>query len=156
MLGGGHENERRAGTENLAAIVGLAEVTERFVTSPVFASDRLLSLRQPLIHLCETLEGVVLRTPEHLSLANTVAFTAEGCDSLSLLAALDLAGICASSGSACSACSLETSHVLLAMGVQPALAKSLVRFSLGRENTADEVAHVGRVLPAIIEQIRSS
>ncbi len=156
ILGGGHENERRAGTENLAAIIGFTEATERFVTTPVFPSERLLSLRQPLIHLCETLAGVVLCTPRQSSLANTLAFTAEGCDSLSLLAALDLAGICASSGSACSAGSLETSHVLLAMGVEPALAKTLIRFSLGRENTAAEVAHVVSVLPAIIQQIRSS
>ncbi|MBI2927249.1 MAG: cysteine desulfurase [Verrucomicrobia bacterium] len=156
ILGGGHESERRAGTENLAAIVGFAEATERFITPPVFPTERLLSLKRPLSHLCEAMAGVVLRSPSHVSLANTVAFTAEGCDSLSLLAALDLAGICASSGSACSAGSLETSHVLLAMGVEPTLAKSLVRFSLGRENTAEEVAHVGHVLPAIIEQIRSS
>jgi cysteine desulfurase len=79
-----------------------------------------------------------------------VAFTVESVDSMTLLAGLDLEGVCASSGSACSAGSLEPSHVLLALGVAQSTANSLVRFSLGRENTEEEVAIVEQVLPEII------
>ena len=69
-------------------------------------------------------------------LNNTVAFTVEHADSIALLAGLDMEGICASSGSACSAGSLEPSHVMLALGVEPTLANSLVRFSFGRDSTS--------------------
>jgi len=77
-----------------------------------------------------------------------------GSDSISLLAALDLQGICASSGSACSAGSVEPSHVILAMGAPRADANALVRFSLGRESTMAEVERVVEVLPEIVEQTR--
>ena len=73
-------------------------------------------------------------------------------DSIALLAGLDMEGICASSGSACSAGSLEPSHVVSALGVEPRLANSLVRFSLGRENSLEEVELVARVLPAVIRR----
>jgi cysteine desulfurase len=156
LFGGGHENERRAGTENLAAILGFTEAVERFVKTPVFPRDKLEALTHRLISLAEKLEsaGVVFRGPSKERLSNTVAFTVRGCDSIALLAGLDLEGVCASSGSACSAGSLEPSHVMLALGVPPAEANSLVRFSLGRESTLDEVEHVESVLPAIIERVQ--
>jgi cysteine desulfurase len=71
---------------------------------------------------------------------------------MTLLAGLDLEGICASSGSACSAGSLEPSHVILGLGVDKSLAKSLVRFSLGRDSTADEVSFVESVFPGIVKR----
>jgi cysteine desulfurase len=83
--------------------------------------------------------GVTLRSPPDNRLANTVAFTVRGCDSISLLAGLDLEGICASSGSACSAGSLEPSHVMVAIGVERDSANALVRFSLGKDSTEEEV-----------------
>jgi cysteine desulfurase len=85
---------------------------------------------------------------------NTVAFVVEGSDSLPLLAGLDLEGICASSGSACSAGSLEPSHVVEALGVDQGLANSLVRFSLGRESTLAEVEFVEAILPEVIDRAR--
>jgi cysteine desulfurase len=156
LFGGGHENERRAGTENLAAILGFTEATERFVKTPVFPRDKLDPLTHRLIRLAGKLEsaGVVFRGPPEKRLSNTVAFTVRGCDSIALLAGLDLEGVCASSGSACSAGSLEPSHVMLALGVAAAEANSLVRLSLGRESTLEEVEHVERVLPAIIERVQ--
>lgn len=155
LFGGGHENERRAGTENLAAIIGFAEATERFVKTPVFPKEHLLALTQRLIAFIDQLgpKTAVLRSPRERRLANTVAFTVPGADSLSLLAGLDLEGVCASSGSACSAGSLEPSHVMLALGVPKDEANALVRFSLGRESTLAEVEHVGRVLPEVIARV---
>jgi cysteine desulfurase len=87
-------------------------------------------------------------------LPNTLAFSVEGTDSISLLANLDLEGVCASSGSACTAGSVEPSHVLRAMGVPESRAKALVRFSLGRESTEEEMAQVERLLPAVIDRCR--
>lgn len=152
IFGGGHENERRAGTENLAGVIGFAEATERFVTTPVFPNAPLTVLTQRLRQLVAQLgnHGVHYRGALANRLANTVAFTVEGVDSITLLAALDLEGICASSGSACSAGSLEPSHVMLAQGVPKEEANALVRWSLGRESTEQEVGFVERVLPQII------
>src|SRR5204863_217669 len=87
-------------------------------------------------------QGAVFRGSRENRLANTVSFTVQGCDSIALLAGLDLEGICASSGSACSAGSLEASHVMLALGVAKNEANSLVRFSLGRESSLAEVEAV--------------
>ena len=156
LFGGGHENERRAGTENLASIIGFAEATERFVKTPVFPKDHLLALTQRLIAFIDHLgpKTAVLRCPRERRLANTLAFTVPGADSISLLAGLDLEGVCASSGSACSAGSLEPSHVMLALGVPKDEANALVRFSLGRESTLAEVEHVERVLPEVIGRIK--
>jgi len=154
LFGGGHENERRAGTENLAGIIGFAEATERFVRKPVFPSDRLKSLTGRLEAGIGELGGlgVALRSPQGNRLANTVAFTVRGCDSISLLAGLDLEGICASSGSACSAGSLEPSHVMVAIGVERDSANALVRFSLGRDSTEEEVDYATKVLPEVIRR----
>ena len=154
LFGGGHENERRAGTENLAAIVGLVEVMERFVEVPVFASAQLLALGARLVEFVDNLTGVSFRGSRSQRLVNTVAFTVEGCDSIALLAGLDLEGICASSGSACSAGSLTPSHVMQAMGVDAKSANALVRFSLGRESSLLEVEHVLSYLPPLIQRIR--
>jgi cysteine desulfurase len=158
LFGGGHENERRAGTENLSSIIGFAEATERFVKSPVFPRKQLLALTGRLAALVDSLSshGAVLRSPRANRLTNSIAFTVRGADSIALLAGLDLEGICASSGSACSSGSLEPSHVMLAMGVPREEANSLVRFSLGRESTLAEVEQVERVLPEVIARVRGS
>jgi cysteine desulfurase len=154
LFGGGHENERRAGTENLAAIIGFVEALERFVTRPVFSPEKLLPLTNQLQDFLERLPGIYLVGSREQRLDNTVAFVVHGSDSIALLAALDMEGICASSGSACSAGSLEPSHVVRALGVAPELANSLVRFSLGRDSTAEEVAYTQRVLPEILQRTR--
>ena len=155
IVGGGHENERRAGTENLAAIIGFAEATERFMKTPVFPKGDMLAFTQRLMAFIDQLgpKTAVLRSPRERRLANTLAFTVPGADSISLLAGLDLEGICASSGSACSAGSLEPSHVMLALGVPKDEANALVRLSLGRESTLAEVEHVERVLPEVIARV---
>jgi cysteine desulfurase len=152
FFGGAHENERRAGTENLAGIIGMAAALERFVKRPVFDRVSLQPLVQRLVSLVETLEGVHLAGSRKHGLSNTVSFLVEGADSITLLAGLDLEGICASSGSACSAGSLEPSHVVSALGLNDKLASSLVRFSLGRNSTEGEVSLVEASLPLILKR----
>ena len=151
LFGGGHENERRAGTENLPAIIGLVAALEKFVKPPVFERTKLQALAAKLIAAIEKINGCELVSPRENCLANTISFVVRGADSIGLMAGLDLEGICASSGSACSAGSLEPSHVILAMGKKES-ANSLVRFSLGRDSTAEEVNFVGAALPEIIRR----
>ncbi len=155
MFGGAHENERRAGTENLAAIIGMVEALERFVRKPVFRKEHLLPLTERLITKLASLEGVHFVGSCEQRLANTASFLVEHADSITLLAALDIEGICASSGSACSAGSLEPSHVIRALGVGDELANSLVRFSLGRESSLEEVKHVESIFPKIVRRAQS-
>ncbi len=154
IFGGSHENERRAGTENLAGIIGFTAALEKFVPAPVFPKEQLLALTSRLESVLQGLSklGVTLRSPQKNRISNTVAFTVEGCDSIALLAGLDLEGICASSGSACSAGSLEPSHVIVALGASKSAASALVRFSLGRDSTAEEVDCVAGVLPEVIRR----
>jgi cysteine desulfurase len=154
LFGGGHENERRAGTENLAAIVGFVEALERFVPTPVFSRSLLVPLANGLKALLKNIPKTILVGAKDQCLVNTVAFLVDGTDSIALLAALDLEGICASSGSACSAGSLAPSHVISALGAVPRLANALVRFSLGRQNNQSEVDRVCKVLPGIIQRAR--
>jgi cysteine desulfurase len=151
LLGGGHENDRRAGTENLAGFAGLVEAMERFVKSPVFDRSKLGPMVAKLSGTIEKIDSLVVVGSRKQRLANTVAFVVRGADSIALLAGLDLEGICASSGSACSAGSLEPSHVIVALGWR-SQANSLVRFSLGRDSTAEEVVLVGQILPEIVRR----
>ncbi len=155
LFGGAHENERRAGTENLANIIGLTESLERFVREPVFSHKTLSALTERLAEGIRAIEGAKLVSPPSGRLANTIAFVVEGADSIALLAGLDLEGICASSGSACSAGSLEPSHVVQALGFSRALANSLVRFSLGRDSTDEEVDYTLSALPRVIARARA-
>jgi len=159
LFGGGHENERRAGTENLAGIVGLVAALEKFVKPPIFEKSKLKPLAVNLISAIEKIDGCEIVSPNRIAgnlappicLANTVSFVVRGADSIALLAGLDVEGICASSGSACSSGSIEPSHVILAIGKKD-LANSLVRFSLGRDSTAEEIDFVCDSLPEIIRR----
>jgi cysteine desulfurase len=152
--GGAQENERRGGTENLASVAGLVNAFETRVLQPVFPSDPLKAWIERLARTVTSLPGVERHGCPVNRLPNTLAFSVEGTDSISLLANLDLEGVCASSGSACTAGSVEPSHVLRAMGVPESRAKALVRFSLGRESTEEETAQVERLLPAVIDRCR--
>ncbi len=151
LFGGGHEYERRAGTENLPAIIGLVAALERFVKPAVFPCSILNDLRLKLAVAVEKIEGCEIVSPRSRCLPNTLSFVVHGSDGIALMAGLDMEGICASSGSACSAGSLEPSHVIEAIG-KKVVAHSLVRFSLGRASTADEVDYVISVLPDVIRR----
>ena len=155
VFGGGHENERRAGTENLAAVAGLTTALEDFVKTPVFPRDRMQAMTVRLSDSIKGIPGAHLVGSQTDRLQNTISFVVEGTDSFALLAGLDVEGICASAGAACSAGSLEPSHVVSALGLNRDLARALVRFSLGRETTEEEVNHVAEVLPAIVRRAQS-
>jgi cysteine desulfurase len=152
LFGGGHENERRAGTENLAGIIGLVAALEKFVNPPIFGKKIFFPFTELLIRRVESIEGAHLVGPRREKrLKNTVSFVVERADSIALLAGLDVEGICASSGSACSAGSIEPSHVIVAIGKKD-LSNSLVRLSLGRDSTAEEVDFFCGKLPEIIRR----
>lgn len=153
-LGGSQELDRRAGTENLPAILGLVAAAEAFLSPPVFPAARLLEATGRLGDVLASIPGVQIVSPPTGRLANTLSFVVEGTDSIALLAGLDLEGIWASSGSACSAGSVEPSHVVRAMGYAPALAAALVRFSLSRDTHPQEVERVADRLPDIIGRCR--
>lgn len=150
LFGGAHENERRAGTENLAAIVGLVEALKRFSNPPVFGQEGIRAANRLLRASLLLVPGVEILTPETGSLQNTLSFTVNGCDSIGLLAGLDLEGICASSGSACSVGSLEPSHVVLAMGISRAKANALVRLSLGKDTSQEDLAYANEMIPRVL------
>lgn len=155
LMGGSQENDRRAGTENLPAIVGLVAAWERFTKPPVFDRSHLEPLTTLLEARCLAIEGTRRWGPPlPRRLANTLAITVDDCDSLSLLAGLDLAGVCASSGSACSAGSLEPSQVLTSLGASATEASGLVRFSLGPETTRADVVAAAEALAAVVTRVR--
>ena len=138
--GGSHENERRPGTENVPAIAGMARAAELALAAMDGERPRQASLRDRLWEgIRELFPAAVRNGSTEYTLANTLNVSFPGLDGESLLINLDLAGICASSGSACMVGSIQPSHVLLAMGAAPELAAATVRFSLGKETTADEI-----------------
>ena len=107
---------------------------------------------QRLAQVLQGVGGVEILSSQQRRLANTLAFVVHNSDSVALLAGLDLEGICASSGSACSAGSLEPSHVVSALGYERRLANALVRLSVGRDTTLEEVEHAASLLPQIIRR----
>jgi cysteine desulfurase len=151
LFGGGHENERRAGTENLAGIIGLVAALGKFIFPPVFDKSSLKPLADKLTSTIGKIDGCEIVNTREGCLANTISFVVRGADSIALLAGLDVEGVCASSGSACSAGSLEPSHVIVATGRKNS-ANSLVRFSLGRDSTATEVDFVCGFLPEVVRR----
>jgi cysteine desulfurase len=155
LHGGAHELDRRAGTENLPAIIGMTEALERFVSDPVFSPPSLLPLASRVIELIDASDVASFRGHRDLRLPNTVAFSVAGADSIALLSALDLEGICASSGSACSSGSITPSHVLSAMGVPSSEANSLVRLSLGRESSGADIDSLAGALSSVLRLFSS-
>ncbi len=159
LIHGGHqERNRRGGTSNVAGIVGLGKACEFAASEFEQATDRVRSLRDQLEDgLFATIDNIQLNgcVDRAKRLPNTLNLSFAGISGESLLLNLDLKGIAASSGSACGSGTLEASPVITAMGVDLAMAQASVRFSLGRENTPDEVEYVLSILPAIVERLRS-
>lgn len=154
--GGAQERGRRAGTENVAAIVGLAAAMRDACTTMKERAEKLRILRDRLIEGTLQIPGSSLNGDANQRLPGNVNFCLDGVDGEAMLLLLDRQGICASSGSACTAGSLEASHVLLAIGIPPELAKSSLRLTLGDQNTEEDVEYILSVLPAVIERLRTS
>jgi cysteine desulfurase len=156
FIHGGHQEQgRRAGTMNTLGIIGLGKALELLRTEMGDTVARVRSLRDSLRAGIERLvpDAKVNGHPED-SLPNTLNISFIGAEGEAILLYLDLEGIAVSTGSACSSGSLEPSHVLLATGVGPELAHGSIRFSLGRETTAEEIDYVLGVLPGVIERVR--
>lgn len=154
--GGHHERNRRAGTENVPGIVGLGKAAELGAGEMSEEAKKLATLRDRLQ------EGILARIPEvrinarnARRLPGTLSVCFQYVEGESILLGLDLKGIAASSGSACSSGAIEPSYVLTAMGVPPEEARGSVRFSLGRQNTEQEVDRVVGELVAILARLRA-
>ncbi len=153
--GGHHERNRRAGTENVPGIVGFGKACELAKKDLEAESRRLTSLRERLWNgIDSNIADVKLNGHPTQRLPNTLNVSFKYIEGESILLNLDLKGIAASSGSACTSGSLEPSHVLKAMGVDPALSQGSIRFSLGRANTEADIDRVVRELPPIIKKLR--
>ncbi len=156
MHGGEQERRRRAGTENVPAIVGFGKAAEIAQGEIETEAKRLIYLRDKLIKgLVEQIEHIRLNGHPTKRLPNNVNVSIEFVEGESMLLNLDLEGIAASTGSACSSSSLEPSYVLLALGLSHELAHGSLRFSLGRETTEDDIARVLEVLPRISTKLRA-
>ena len=155
IVGGGQERERRSGTENIAAIVGLATALKTANDSRNSNSEHCMSLRDEIIRRVTTdIPSVSLNGGNTNRLPNNVNFAFEGVEGESILLGLDMAGIAASSGSACSSGSLEPSHVLLALGQTAELARSSLRITLGKDNTHEEIDYLISTLSDLVGNLR--
>ena len=152
--GGGQERKLRPGTENVAGIVGLGRALELAVAELPEKTARLQKLRDRLIAGLTSLEGVALNGHPQQRLPGSVHLSFQYIEGESLLLSLDLQGVAASSGSACTSGSLEPSHVLTAMGLDHREAHGSLRLTLGRGNTEADVDYVLQVLPPIVERLR--
>lgn len=157
QFGGAHENQRRPGTENVAAIAGMAAAAEFILRDRAADQAREEKLRDRLWEqVSAACADAVLNGEVAERLANTVNVSFPGLSSETILMALDLEGICASSGSACMVGSVVASHVLLAMGLPEERASSAIRFSLGRETTEAEIDRTAAIVGQVIDRISSS
>lgn len=153
--GGAQEQRRRAGTENMAGILGLAAAARLALGRAEAESVRLARLRDRLVEgIAGAVDGAILNGHPRRRLPNNVSFCIDGVEGESLVLELSERGVAASSGSACSSGSAEPSHVLKAMGVPAARARGAVRFSLGKSTDDEAVDRVLDVFPKIVRRLR--
>ena len=154
--GGGQEKQMRAGTENVPGIVGFGRAVELAQTEMAEEANRLSRLRDSLIkNILEKTESTRLNGHSTQRLPNNVNISFDFVEGEAICLNLDLANICAATGSACSSESMEASHVLLAMGLSPEIARSSLRFSLGKWSTVNDINYVMEKLPGIVSRLRS-
>ncbi len=155
--GGGQERQRRAGTENVAAIVGTAAALRLAQEGRAEYSRLSRRLRERIVEgVLAALPAVTLNGHPQERLPNNAHFSFEGAESDDMLATLDRRGIAASAGSACTSATWEPSHVLAAMGMPLARAVAALRLTVGPDNTDDEVDHLLSVLPEVVAESRAS
>lgn len=156
VIGGGQERGKRGGTENVASIVGLGKAAELAVANLHDEQTRVRALRDKFEKTLEAkLPHIYINGHRDSRLPNTSNIAFDFVEAEAILLRLDLEGICCSSGSACTTGSLDPSHVLSAMGLTPARARSCVRFSFSHYNTEAEIDHALAVIPPIIEKLRA-
>lgn len=153
--GGGQQQNRRSGTENVAAIVGLAQALKDATQGVEDKAKRLKPLQDKLIDGLTALDGVHLNGDRKHIVPSICNFTFDGVLGETLMLKLDLEGICVSTGSACTAGSLESSYVLKAIGLTDEQAHSSVRFSMSEYTTEEEIDRVLEVVPRLVKEIRS-
>ncbi len=156
QVGGGQERERRSGTENVPGIVGTALALELADERRAEVSARLTPLRDGLIaSIEERIPGAHLNGHPTKRLPNNVNFSFEHVEGEPVLLGLDMAGVCASSGSACTSGSLEPSHVLLATGQPTELTRGALRLTFGQDTTAEEVDRTLEALVGLLARLRA-
>ena len=156
QMGGGQERERRSGTENVPLIVGLAEALRLAEEERPALSKHCLRLREMIISgVRERIYGAHLNGHPTTRLANNANFSFESIEAEPILLGLDFAGICASSGSACSSASLEPSHVLTAIGLSQELARGSLRITVGADNTAEHIQYMLTNMVDLLERLRT-
>jgi len=155
LHGGGHENNRRSGTENVAGIVGLgkaAQLSEQYIEEE---AGRLKKLRDRLEEgILESIDEVTVNGHKDHRMEHTLSVCVRFIEGESMLLHLDSKGVAASSGSACTSGTLDPSHVLLAMGIPAEVAHGSLRLSLGRSNTREQIDYVVEILPEIVQRLR--
>ena len=157
VMGGGQEQGRRGGTENVANIVAFGKAAEIAMASLEDNLDRIRALRDRMEGgIMDAIDEVTRNGAKDPRLANTSNLSFANCEAEAILLLLDREGICASSGSACTTGSLAPSHVLTAMGLTPELAMSAVRLSLSKYSTDGEVDHLLAKMPEIIAKLRGN
>jgi cysteine desulfurase len=155
ISGGTQERQRRAGTENIPGIVGMAAALRLAEERREWYAEHCAALRDRLIEgVLARISGTRLNGHPTRRLPNNANLAFAGVDSESLLLLLDQRGICASSGSACTSGALDPSHVLLALGLSPELAAQSLRFSVGKDTSSTDIDYLLDILPALIEQLR--
>lgn len=152
--GGGQERRRRAGTENLPYILGLAKALE-IAKEKLDDLPRVAKMRDKLIEQLEKIPYSKLNGHRTERLAGNINIGFEFIEGESLLLWLDISGICASTGSACSSASLEASHVLLSMGVPHEKAHGSLRLSISHETTDEDIDYILEVVPSVVERLRN-
>jgi cysteine desulfurase len=153
--GGGQERERRSGTENIPGIVGLSLALETADSTRGETGQRCSALRDKIISsVLNQIPGTRLNGHPTERLPNNANFSFSGVEGEPILLGLDMAGIAASSGSACSSGSLEPSHVLLALGQSAEIARGSLRLTLGRDNTEEEIEYLLGVLSGLVDRLR--
>jgi cysteine desulfurase len=153
--GGGQQYGLRPGTENVAGAVGLGVAARLAAAAQEAESRRVGALRDELqARLCAAIPEAVVHAAHGPRAPHVLSISVPGADAQALLMHLDLAGIAASAGSACSTGAVEPSHVLTALGVPREVALGTIRFSLGHESTADDIARVAEVFPTAVARVR--
>jgi len=156
LHGGHHERNKRAGTENVPGIVGLGKTCEIAMEEQEKEEKKLKALRDRLHKgIVEKIDDVIINGHPEKRLVGTLNICVKYVEGEAMLLNLDLEGIAASSGSACTSGTLEPSHVLLALGIPPEVAHGSLRFSLGRDNTEEDINRVIEVLPPIVKKLRA-